>query len=130
MTDLAMLAVSWAKAKEAEQSAANERRRIEDAMSVILDVPDDLDSTMTHPLQGCEIKVSGRINRAVDSDLLQKLAAKYGCSDQLPILFRWKPELNMRLWREADNEIKTQLSKAITTKPGRPNFSINFNSEI
>ena len=64
------------------------------------------------------------MNRKVDVDLLQEIAAEHGLEDHLGSLFRWKPELNVKAWQQADDSITLPLSGAITTKPGRPSFSI------
>ena len=47
-----------------------------------------------------------------------------GLSDHLATLFRWKPEINMKVWDRADPAITSALAGAITTKPGRPSFAI------
>ena len=45
----------------------------------------------------------------VNSDKLQELAAEHGLTDHLPSLFRWKPEINMTVWKAADASITTPL---------------------
>ena len=67
-----------------------------------------------------------RSDRKVDSAKLQELAAEAGLSDHLPNLFRWKPEINMAVWRATDEAITRPLAGAITVKPGRPSFKITI----
>ena len=69
-------------------------------------------------------EVVGRIDRKVDADKVQELAAEHGLTDHLSTLFRWKPEINMAIWKAADESITKPLAAAITAKPGRPSFTI------
>ena len=98
----------WLKAKEAEQKAVETRRELEDKLSKLLAIDDSIDGT----------------TRKIDSGKLQDLAAEHGLSDHLPTLFRWKPEIDMKSWRGADESITKPLLDAITTTPSRPSFAI------
>ena len=80
--------------------------------------------TETAEPEGFVVKISGRIDRKVDGDKLQALAAEAGLSDHLATLFRWKPEINMDVWRSTDESITKPLADAITAKPGRASFKI------
>ena len=124
MSDLQQLAQSWMQLKEAEKEATETRRKVEDMLKSLLGVSENLEGTETASPDGYVIKVIGRIDRKVDADLLQELAAEHGLSEHLPSLFRWKPDLNMTAWKAADESITKPLSQAITAKPGRPSFSI------
>jgi hypothetical protein len=68
--------------------------------------------------------VEGRINRKVDADKLQAIAAEAGLTEHLSSLFRWKPEIAMSAWKAASPNITTPLLDAITATPGRPSFTI------
>ena len=127
--DLKELARMWLEQKEAEKVAVDARRKIEDRMKSLIGIADNLEGTETAALDGFIIKVVGRIDRKVDSDMLQDLAAEYGLLDHLSSLFRWKPEINMTAWKAADEAITRPLAAAITAKPGRPSFSISINEE-
>jgi hypothetical protein len=122
--DLNTLAEMWLAAKEAEREAVEDRRRIEDRIKSLAGVAETLDGTETVDPDRYTIKIVGRIDRKVDSDKLQELAAEYGLTDHLSSLFRWKPEINMAAWKAADESITRPLSAAITAKPGRPSFTI------
>ena len=114
----------WLKAKEAEQKAVETRREIEDKLSKLLAIDDSIDGT-TRVIDGdLSVKITTRLNRKVDSGKLQDLAAEHGLSDHLPTLFRWKPEIDMKNWRNADESITKPLLDAITTTPSRPSFAI------
>lgn len=114
----------WLEAKEEEVRAVNHRRFLEDQMVSELNFDLSTDGTVTYKADKYTIKVTGRINRTVDSDKLQEIAAENGLSDHLTSLFRWKPELNMTAWKAADQSITGPLREAITAKNGRPSFSI------
>ncbi len=122
--DLNELAAMWLAAKEAEREAIEDRRRIEDRIKSLVGVAETLEGTEIADPDRYTIKIVGRIDRKVDSDKLQELAAEYGLTDHLSYLFRWKPEINMAAWKAADESITKPLSSAITAKPGRPSFTI------
>jgi hypothetical protein len=124
--DLKTLSAEWLVFKYAEEKATTDRRKIEDAMVKLMAIPPDFESTETAEPEGFVVKVSGRIDRKVDSEKLQELAAEAGLSDHLAKLFRWKPEINMAIWKAADEAITRPLAAAITAKPGRPSFKITF----
>ena len=118
------LLTAWMEAKEAERAAQERRRDLEDQISAALKVPADLDGTMRRDFEDVEVKIVGRIDRKVDTDALQDLAREAGLTDHLTALFRWKAEINAKAWERADESITKPLTGAITTKPGRPSFTI------
>jgi len=124
MIDIQALADQWLAAKAAESAAIAKRRKIEDDLVKALEVPDTLDGTVNHKHGLYVVKVEGRINRKVDAEKVQELAAEAGLSDHLSSLFRWKPEINMTVWKQTSPEITTPLLGAITSSNGRPSFSI------
>lgn len=124
--DITSLAAKWLEAKEQERMAIERRRIIEDQMAVELVLPVDIDSTLTFTPDKYVIKTVGRLNRKVDSDKLQELAAEAGLSDHLSTLFRWKPEIEMKAWKACDPAITSALADAITVTPGRPSFTITI----
>ena len=54
----------------------------------------------------------------------KSLAVMNGLTEYLPVLFRWKPEINKSQWQDADEGVTRILSEAITTKPGRVSYKI------
>jgi len=105
-------AEKWLIAKEMERAAQELRRAIEDEMG-----PD-------YTEYGYKITVTERMNRKIDADLLQEIAAENGLTDHLSALFRWKPEINAKDWKAAAPEITAVLEEAITSTPGRASFKI------
>jgi hypothetical protein len=122
--DLKLLSAFWMQYKADEEKATVERRKIEDQMVNLLAIPENFETTETAEPEGFVVKVSGRIDRKVDGDKVQELAAEFGLGEHLAKLFRWKPEINMTAWKAADATITGPLASAITAKPGRPSFKI------
>lgn len=114
----------WLDAKARETLAVADRRNLEDQMIVAFHVPKNLDTTIKQELDGYVIKMEGRINKKIDADKLQMLAAEAGLSEHLTSLFRWKPEIIAKAWGAADEAITKPLLDAITSTPGRPTFTI------
>jgi hypothetical protein len=93
-------------------------------MVKLLAMSENFEGTETAEPQGFVVKISGRIDRKVDGDKVQELAAEFGLTEHLAKLFRWKPEINMAVWKATDEAITKPLAGAITAKPGRPSFKI------
>lgn len=122
---LAVWADAWAQAKQDEVNATARRRECEDRMLSLIGIADNAEGTTNAEAPGgYKIKIVARIDRKVDGDLAQELAAQHGLSAHLSALFRWKPELNKSQWDHAAQNIRDALAPAITAKPGRPSFSI------
>jgi hypothetical protein len=124
--DLKELSRQWVQFKADEEKATTERRKIEDQIVKLLAVAENFEGTETAEPEGFVVKISGRIDRKVDGDKVQELAAEFGLTDHLAKLFRWKPELNMAIWKATDATITGPLAGAITAKPGRPSFKITI----
>jgi len=127
--DIVELSSRWLELKRNEEMAVVERRFIEDKMTALMKIQESLEGVETKEIDGLIIKVTGRIDRKVNSDLVQELAAQHGLSSHLPDLFRWTPAINMKAWKRADKAITEPLLDAITSKAGRPSYKITFNEE-
>lgn len=114
----------WIKAKADEAEATKRRRGIEDLLVKAFEIPENLEGTKNLEAESFKIKIEGRINRKVNADKLQELAAEHGLTAHLSSLFRWKPEINATVWKAASPEITTPLLDAITATAGRPSFTI------
>lgn len=84
----------WIEAKAAEKLLTEIRREIED--SIIENHPEET---------GFKVTITERINRKVNSDLLQEIAAENGLTDHLSSLFRWKAEINSKDWRRPQMKV-------------------------
>lgn len=115
---------NWLEAKELEQSAARNRRLIEDSLVELYGIDPNVDGTTSKVVEEYKMKATTRLSKKIDGDLLQEIAAENGISDHLGTLFRWKPEINAKAWKDTDSKITDILLGAITTKPGRPTFKV------
>ena len=118
------LYAQWIAAKERERQAVEDRRVIEDVLIQEFKIAEAFEGTASREDSGYSVKITARMNRKVDAEMVQELAAERGLSGHLGTLFRWTPELNMKAWKSADETITAALAKAITIKPGRPSFQI------
>ena len=126
MNELDILAAEWSAAKLAEGLAVEARRTIEDRLVELLAIPEGKEGTTNAATeQGYAIKVVGRLNRKINTDRLQELAAEHGLSEHLSSLFRWSADINAAAWKAAAQTITAPLLGAITTTAGRPSFSIS-----
>ena len=123
--DINNLSEYWLELKEVEKQATEKRREVEDKLMSLLELPESLDGTENFELDsGYKIKVIGRMTRKVDTDKLQELAAANGLTEHLSSLFRWTADINAAVWKASSSSITTPLLDAITTKAGRPSFTI------
>jgi hypothetical protein len=119
------LAQNWLDAKEAEAVAVARRRELEDKLTSLIGVAENMEGTENVKTDsGYKIKITGRVNRKVDGKRIQEIAAEEGLVEHLSSLFRWKPEINMTVWKSADKSITEPLLGGITTQPGRASFTI------
>jgi hypothetical protein len=119
------LAKKWLNAKEVEAMAVARRRKLEDELTSLIGVAENMEGTENVETDGGHtIKITGRINRKVDGARIQEIAAEEGLEEHLSSLFRWKPEINMSAWKNADKAITGPLLRGITTQPGRASFTI------
>lgn len=118
------LAEAWLAAKAAEHEAIENRRQIEDMLNLALGYHEADEGTKTEEAGAFKIKMTCRLNKTINGDLLQEIASRAGITEQLSTLFRWKPEINAAAWKTAPTEIKNRLAPAITVKAGRPSYSI------
>lgn len=125
MPDKKELIQEWIDAKRDEAEAIERRRWAEDTLIKSLGLSSDFEGTENYLIGDYKVKVVGRMNRKVDSERLQAIAAEHGLSQHLGALFRWKPEIVATAWKSADPSITNPLLGAVTTTPGRPSFSID-----
>lgn len=130
MMPLQKLSVEWLEAKEAERDATDRRRLIEDEMVRLMGIEQTDEHTRKVEANPFTIKIACRINRKVDGDMAQEIAAENDMQDHLGLLFRWKPELSMTAWNGVGDNVKQVFARAITATPGRPSFTITSEAPI
>ena len=114
----------WIDAKAAETEITARRRAIEDEITKSLKVPEDWEGSYTMKDGGFKINVKRAFTRKVDGKKLSAIADEFGLQDYLPTLFRWKPEIDMKAWKDAEPSVTEKLAQAVTTTPGRVSFKI------
>jgi len=129
MNEVEILTKEWTIAKMEEAAATNYRRQIEDKLVKHFKVPEAFEGTQNREVGQYVVKIEGRMNRKINADKLQELAAANGLEEHLSSLFRWKPEIASANWKAADESITKPLLGAITTTPGRPTFTITMLGE-
>jgi hypothetical protein len=123
--DLETCSQQWLDAKEAEREAVERRREMENKLLSLIGISEHHDGTETVETDnGYKIKIVGRMNHKIDGDRVQEIAFEEGLTEHLSSLFRWKPEINIAVWKKADEAITKPLLGGITTTPGRASFSI------
>lgn len=122
--DLDTAAAEWIAAKETERLAVERRRALEDHIVSLIGLPENFEGTENSDTGRHRIKIAGRMNRKVDAEKIQEIAAEHGIENLLPALFRWKPELNVAAWKATPEATTRPLLGGLTTEPGRPAFMI------
>ena len=114
----------WMEAKAAETEMTARRRAIEEEIAKSLEVPEDWEGSYTLKDGGFKINVKRAFTRKVDGKKLSVIADEFGLQEYLSMLFRWKPEVNMKAWKDTEPSITDKLAQAVTTTPGRVSFKI------
>ena len=114
----------WMEVKAAETEMTARRRAIEDEMAKSLQITEDWEGSYTMKDGGFKINVKRAFTRKVDGKKLSAIANEFGLQDYLPTLFRWKPEIDMKAWKDTETFITDKLAQAVTTTPGRVSFKI------
>ena len=114
----------WMEAKAAETEMTTRRRAIEEEIAKSLAVPEDWEGSYTMKDGGFKINVKRAFTRKVDDKRLTALANEFGLQEYLSTLFRWKPEVNMKAWKDAEPSVTEKLAQAVTTTPGKIGIKI------
>lgn len=124
MNNLSKICEAIENAKQREDEARAERHKLEAEFISLVGMAENATKMQTVKPDGYTVKLTPRIDRKVDSDLLQRVANENGLTEHLQDLFRWKAELNVKIWKAADESITAPLAAAITTKPGKISVKI------
>ena len=114
----------WMEAKAAETEMTMRRRAIEEEIAKSLAVPEDWEGSYTMKDGGFKINVKRTFTRKVDDKRLTAIANEFGLQEYLSTLFRWKPEVNMKAWKDAEPSVTEKLAQAVTTTPGKIGIKI------
>lgn len=114
----------WMEAKAAETEMTARRRALEDEMTKSLQITEDWEGSYTLKDGGFKINVKRAFTRKVDDKRLTAIANEFGLQEYLSTLFRWKPEINLKAWKDTEPSVTDKLAQAVTTTPGRVSFKI------
>lgn len=124
MNNLSELSAKIIEAEKAAREAAQHVDKLKNEMVSLLGVGIEDEGAHSFNPDGYKITVTCKINRTVDGDKLQELAHEAGLFAHLQSLFRWKPSIDMKAWKSADESITAPLLSAITAKAGKPAVKI------
>ena len=120
----------WILAKKEEERARDLRREVEDQLLNHFEIRPDLDGTESFEEGAYKVRIIGRINRKVDTEAVQIIAAEEEIDwPTLKRAFRWKAEINKREFMKLPESVSGALSAAITATPGRASFKIEKQEE-
>ncbi len=116
------LYAQWLELKRCEDEAKRLRLLVEAEMSQ--GIPDEWEGSKTWEDGPYKIKASRKHNRKVDGGRVRDISAQFGLEEYTNTLFRWKPEIDAKAWKAADETVTKLFSDAITTTPGKVGFVV------
>ena len=128
MDEVGYLINSIKKAKQEESEAKRERIALEERLCGLIELKKI--GTTNVEAHGHTIKIVSRESHSIDAAMLEEIAAENNLQQHLATFFRWKPELNKRVWDNADEKQRLPFTLAITTKTGKPSVNITENIEV
>jgi hypothetical protein len=114
----------WLDAKQVEKNATEHRRSIEDSIKHIVDFDENTGESKTVNADKYKINISGRLDRKIDADKMEEIAAENNLTAHLPSLIRFSMSINSKAWKNTSESITLPLAAAVTCKPGRASFKI------
>jgi len=125
MTRIDEIAQQWREAKAAEEAARQARLEAEKLLLECMGKLAD-EGKQHQDTTWFRVTVTTRINRKVDSEILEKI------QDQIPLpiranVLRYKPELDLKEMRYLQNNepaLYAILAQAITATPAKPSISV------
>lgn len=124
MSNIDQLAAILTKAKEAEESARNERIKAEESLIALLGCKSE--GSQTTKGEFYKVTVTGKINRILD------VAAWDSVKAHVPEKFhpiKYKPEIDIKglKWlAEHEQGIYATVCQAISAKPGKPSVTLEW----
>ena len=119
---LPTLAESWRAAKRAEESAREERVRIEEEIIALTGCMEE--GSQTYAAGDWKITVTGKLTRKLDADAWARIESSIP-EAMRPV--KYAPSLDTKGLRYLENnepDIYRLVAKAIETKPAKPAISI------
>jgi hypothetical protein len=120
------LCEEYMQIKEYEAQAAARKLEIEQELLKLNNIS-KLEGSKILKNDGFRIGLLGRANKTVNAEALRALPGEYPevTDEVLGTVFRWKPEIDAKAWKEQSEEITNILSRAITVTPAKITFNIS-----
>lgn len=109
-------------AKRAEDAAVAERRRIDSTIAEFLKDATKPEGSVSAKADGFKVTVTYKLDRKVDSELLQKDYARLAVDVQN--IFKWSPSLSVSEFRKLDDRAQIVASKYFETREASPSIKI------
>ena len=120
------LAFEWLAAKDLENKWANKRRSFEAEMLEIKKHNLNIEGSERIETESYVIIITNRIDRKVNADILEEIVKENDLASEAKALFRWKPEIKIKEWKQSHETITNQFKAAVSSKPGKPSFKIDI----
>ena len=109
--------------KKAEANISDLRRVAEINLIEAMEV-EQKEGTDSFSIDDYEVKITQKVTKTIDAELLRDVAIEFEITDSLSTLFRWKPSIIAKEWKVADEDVKAKLASAITEKFAKPLVTI------
>lgn len=111
--------------KEETSRLIEQKLQLVRQMQELMGIPDTEEGTTKLERKDFTVRLTRKFSRKVDAEKVQQIAREHGFDWHiLQSVFRWKPEINLKVWRKTSPRITELFSPAITTKPLRPTIKI------
>ena len=112
----------WLEAKRKEKEATAERLEIEKEILAHLDKPDDFEGVEKLIGAGLVAKVTYKLNRKCDYNGVMSVVMENGLENL--DLFRYKAELNKKIWDKTNPGVTSLFDDVIEIKPAKPSITV------
>ncbi len=115
------------EAKLAENEAKAKRELLEEELSKELKIPDTWEGSKTQEVDVFKFTVKRSMNVKIDDAKLRSMLEEdSSLSAAGAVAFRWKAELNKKMWNGIEEDKKAKFSEVITKTPGKIGITVEF----
>jgi hypothetical protein len=125
------LITAWTLAsKECAKWSAEEMRLRKELAELLFPNPVEGANNKVRVGHGKAIQMTHKINRSVDKKVLDELRQKPNIAPLIAEVVRYKPELEVKKFKELSADDIKLLAPAITEKPGAPTLELKDENKI
>lgn len=114
-------AAAWRWAKEQEDAARALRLSIEEKIAAAIPSASD-EGTQHALLRSYKITVTRKLTRSIEGAALQAAWESIGALARRAV--RWEAGLDLKAYKQLDDESRKQLDRYITSKPAKPSVRV------